>query len=88
MMHSASRVLRPKETIIYGERLCRSTWRKGSAFPATPFQNLGEAMPRHRGAAFYSFSRPNGKAEPYRSVRRQSRDSITLKAPDRMTVKY
>src|SRR6185436_13035433 len=53
-------------------RLCRRTVRKGCAFPLITFY-FYEAMPQIGGAASRKLGEFDGKAEPYRTVRRRSR---------------
>ena len=55
-------------------RLRRRTVRKGFAFPAGPFFLFSEATPQVRRLSLPEFIHcRDGKAEPYRTVRRQSR---------------
>ena len=55
-------------------RLCRPPVRNGCAFPARDTPDVSEAMPRGTEAEPHrSFENEYGKAEPYRTVGRQSR---------------
>jgi hypothetical protein len=57
-------------------RLCRRTVRKGSAFPERNIFLFLEALPPESEAQPPATFRLTGKAEPYRTVRRQRRKNF------------